>query len=80
MVGFKDLGFVIPSRVKVKAVALLPPSYYAEKPEFTLSSNPDKAHEIELINPLVFEQLEAVVPEFGISISSDRLTVSLLLA
>lgn len=80
MVGFKDLGFVIPSRVKVKAVALFPPTYYEEKPEVTVRTDAEIAHEIGLINPLVLEQLVAVVPGFGISISSERLTVRTLLA
>lgn len=80
MVGFTDLGFVIPSRVNVKAVPLFPPTYYEEKPEVTVRTFPDIAHDIELMKPLVFEQLEAIVPGFGNSISSERLTVRKLLA
>ena len=66
--GLVDRGLVIPARVKVKAVAPVPPAYYEVKPELAVRVDPEIEHEIIPENPAVFVQLEAVDSVFGISI------------
>lgn len=60
--GFVDRGLLIPVRVKVSAVAPVPPAYCEVKPEFAVSVVPEIAQEIELVNPAVLVQLVAVEP------------------
>ena len=66
--GLVDLGFVIPARVKVNAVACVPPEYNVAKPELTLRVDPDIEHDIIPENPAVFLQLLAVDTVSGTSI------------